>query len=316
MTATRALPATLRLGTRGSALALAQARLVAGALGEAGVDVEIVTITTKGDVRTDVPLSVIGGRGVFAAELEQALRAGDVDLAVHSAKDLPSTLAPDLALAAFLPREDPRDVLISRDGVPLASLRMNAIVGTSSPRRACQLRALRPDVVLRDIRGNVDTRVRKLDEGQYDAIVLAAAGLRRLGLAQRITEWLDPARMLPSPGQGAIAVEVRADDAATAAALAPLDDADTRVAVTAERAFLATLGAGCAAPSAAHARLVDGALVVEGLIGAESGDVLRDARRGAPEDAATLGRAVAEALLANGGAEMLRAAGTRAPDAP
>jgi hydroxymethylbilane synthase len=316
MTATRALPATLRLGTRGSALALAQARLVAGALGEAGVDVEIVTITTKGDVRTDVPLSVIGGRGVFAAELEQALRAGDVDLAVHSAKDLPSTLAPDLALAAFLPREDPRDVLISRDGVPLASLRMNAIVGTSSPRRACQLRALRPDVVLRDIRGNVDTRVRKLDEGQYDAIVLAAAGLRRLGLAQRITEWLDPARMLPSPGQGAIAVEVRADDAATAAALAPLDDADTLVAVTAERAFLATLGAGCAAPSAAHARLVDGALVVEGLIGAESGDVLRDARRGAPEDAATLGRAVAEALLANGGAEMLRAAGTRAPDAP
>ena len=313
MTATHAAAArdTLRLGTRRSALALAQARIVAEALGTAGVGVEIVTITTKGDVRTDLPLSVIGGRGVFAAELEQALRVGEVDLAVHSAKDLPSTLAPDLAIAAFLPREDARDVLVSRDAVPLVSLRMNAIVGTSSPRRACQLRALRPDLVLHDIRGNVDTRLRKLDEGLYDAIVLAAAGLRRLGLTARVTQWLEPDVMLPAAGQGAIAVEVRADDAATAAALAPLDDAATRVAVTAERGFLARLGAGCTAPSAAYARLARGTLRMDGLIGSESGSVIRDGREGRPENAAALGTAVAEALLAAGGAELLRAAGVR-----
>ncbi|AHG91813.1 Porphobilinogen deaminase [Gemmatirosa kalamazoonensis] len=313
MTSTRT--ATLRLGTRGSALALAQARIVAGALGGAGLPVEIVTITTKGDVRTDVPLSVIGGRGVFAAELEQALRVGEVDLAVHSAKDLPSTLAPDLALAAFLPREDVRDVLIARGGAPLVSLPMHAVLGTSSPRRACQIRALRPDIVLRDIRGNVDTRLRKLDEGQYDAIVLAAAGLRRLGLTERVTQWLESDIMLPAVGQGAIAVEVRAADAAMTAALAPLDDHATRVTVTAERAFLARLGAGCAAPSAAHARLERGMLHLEGLIGSESGAVIRAARTGREQDAAALGVAVAETLLASGGEELLRAAGTRVPAA-
>jgi hydroxymethylbilane synthase len=306
----------LRLGTRGSALALVQAELVAAALRarwpERGVDV--VTITTRGDVRTDVPLSALGGRGVFAAELEQALRVGEVDLAVHSAKDLPSTLAPDLCLAAFLPREDPRDVLVARAGVPpsVRALPSGAVVGTSSPRREGQLRALRPDLDIRDVRGNVDTRLRKLDRGDYDAIVLAAAGLRRLGLAHRVSEWIAPADMLPAVAQGAIAVETRADDADTRAAVAPLGDAATATAVAAERAFLARLGAGCAAPTGAHATLADGGtLRVEGMIGSRGGEVLRLARTGPADDPAALGASVAEALLAGGGDALLRAAGVR-----
>ena len=197
-----------RLGTRGSALALTQARLVKAALAEAhaGVAIEVVTITTKGDVRTDVPLAVIGGSGLFAAELEAALRARAVDFAVHSAKDLPSTLPADMALAAFLEREDPRDVLVSRAGT-LRELPRGARVGTSSPRRAAMLRAARPDPELRDIRGNVDTRLRKLDAGEYDAIVLACAGLQRLGFDARIRARLDAPDWLPAPAQGAIASE-------------------------------------------------------------------------------------------------------------
>ncbi|MDF1502401.1 hydroxymethylbilane synthase [Roseisolibacter sp. H3M3-2] len=305
-----------RLGTRGSALALTQARLVAAALAGAhpGVEVEIVTITTKGDVRTDVPLSAIGGVGVFAAELEAALRAGEVDFAVHSAKDLPSTAPADMALAAFLEREDPRDVLVS--GVAgagtLRALPHGARVGTSSPRRACQLRAARPDLDLRDIRGNVDTRLRKLDAGEYDAIVLAAAGLRRLGLIGRATEHLDPADMLPQVGQGAIAIEVRADDAATAALVALVDHARTRAAVEAERAFLARLGAGCTAPAGAHAALrPDGTLVVEGMVGHADGRGVRRRLAGPVADAKLLGAAVAEALIGEGGDVLLREAGVR-----
>ena len=303
----------LRLGTRGSALAMTQARLVAAALHAAWPEraVEIVTITTQGDVRTDVPLAAIGGVGVFAAELEQALRSGRVDIAVHSAKDLPSTLPADMALAAFPPREDPRDVLVSRDGHTLATLPAGALVGTSSPRRACQVRASRPDVVLSDIRGNVDTRLRKLDAGEYDAIVLAAAGLNRLGLQHRITQRLEPHEMLSAVSQGAIAIETRADDLESQRRLAPLDHAETRIAVTAERAFLARLGAGCAAPTAAHARLVDGTLHVEGLIGASDGTLVRASRSGTPADAAALGLEVANAVLAQGGDVLLAAAGGR-----
>lgn len=300
---------TWKLGTRGSALAMTQARLVAAALGAArpGVAIEIVTITTKGDVRTDVPLAAIGGSGLFATELENALRAGEIDFAVHSAKDLPSTLAGDMALAAFLEREDPRDVVVSRDGAALRDLPHGARVGTSSPRRACQLRAVRPDLALHDIRGNVDTRLRKLDAGEYDAIVLAAAGLRRLGLVARATEHLAPADMLPQVGQGAIAVEVRAGDDDTHALVAALDHAPTRTAVTAERAFLARLGAGCAAPTGAHATLhADGTVTVEGLIGHADGRTLRRAATGPATQGAALGAAVAEALLADGGDALLR----------
>jgi hydroxymethylbilane synthase len=307
----------VRIGTRGSALALAQTAIVAAALRERwpALRVEVVTITTRGDVRTDVPLSALGGRGVFAAEIEQALRTGEVDLAVHSAKDLPSTLAPDMCLAAALPRADARDVLVARAGVPgsIRALPAGAVVGTGSPRREGQLRALRPDLDVRDIRGNVDTRLRKLDAGDYDAIVLAAAGLRRLGLAGRVTEWIAPADMLPAVGQGVIAVEARADDAQARALAAPLDDPSTATALAAERAFLARLGAGCAAPTGAHA-VVDagGRVCVEGLIGSRAGDVLRLARDGAASDAASVGAELADALLAAGGDELLRAAGARA----
>jgi hydroxymethylbilane synthase len=305
----------LRIGTRGSALALAQTRLTADGLRahHPGLVVEVVTITTTGDVRTDVPLAAIGGRGVFAAELEQALRRGEIDVAVHSSKDLQSTLAPEFTLGAFLPREDPRDVVCTR-GPHLAELPEGAVVGTSSPRRACQLRALRPGLRVEDIRGNVDTRLRKLDEGHYDAILLAAAGLRRLGLAHRITEYLAPEVMLPQVGQGAVALEVRADDARARAAVAPLDHATTRTAVEAERAFLARLGAGCTAPAGAHASLgQDGdTLVVEGMIGALDGSrVVRLAREGAVDEGRATGAAVAEALMAAGGAALLREAAPR-----
>jgi len=307
----------LRIGTRASALPRVQTGIVAAALRARwpALRVEVVTITTRGDVRTDVPLSALGGRGVFAAEIEQALRAGEVDLAVHSAKDLPSTLAPDMCLAARLPREDARDVLVARAGVPgtVRALPAGAVVGTSSPRREGQLRALRPDLDVRDIRGNVDTRLRKLDAGDYDAIVLAAAGLRRLGLADRVTEWIAPADMLPAVGQGVIAVEARADDSAARALAAPLDDASTATALAAERAFLARLGAGCAAPTGAHATVgAPGRVHVEGLIGSRAGDVLRLARDGAASDAASVGAELADALLAAGGDELLRAAGARA----
>ncbi len=303
--------APLRLGTRGSALALAQANTVAGLLRALGAAVDLVIITTQGDVRTDVPLATLGGVGVFAAELETALRRGEVDLAVHSAKDLPSTLTADMALAAFLPRVDVRDVIVSRGDVSLARLPHGAVVGTSSPRRACQLRAARPDLALRDIRGNVDTRLRKLDAGDYDAIVLAAAGLTRLGLTDRISERLTFDVMLPAPGQGAIAIETRADDARTQTALAPLDHRETRIAVTAERAFLARLGAGCAAPAAAYAVIDGDTLRMEGMIGSADGDTVRASRTGAPDAPAALGAAVAEALIADGGDALLALAGLR-----
>lgn len=312
-TATR----TLRVGTRGSALALAQTTQVVGSLRtlwpERTIDVQI--ITTQGDVRTDVPLSAIGGRGVFAVELEQALRRGEIDVAVHSAKDLPSTLAPAFTLGALPPREDPRDVLVTR-GPTLAELPHGAVLGTSSPRRASAVRALRPDLDVRDVRGNVDTRLRKLDEGQYDAILLAAAGLHRLGLGARITEYLSTDTMLPAVSQGAIGIEVRADDADAIAAVAPLDDAATRIAVTAERAFLARLGAGCTAPTGAHAVLLaDGTLRIDGMIGALDPTLghaaVRDRVEGASADGALLGRGLAERLLAHGGDALLQIAGVR-----
>jgi hydroxymethylbilane synthase len=205
-----------------------------------------------------------------------------------------------------------RDVVVSRHGGTLRDLPPGAVVGTSSPRRACQLRALRADLELRDIRGNVDTRLRKLDAGGYDAIVLAAAGLNRLGLSHRVTEIIDPADMLPQVGQGAVAIEIRADDQAVRALLAPLDHAPTRVAVTAERAFLARLGAGCAAPTAAHATLLGGdGLAVTGMIGAADGSALRHTVQGRAADAAALGTAVADALLEDGGLALLQLAGVR-----
>ncbi|HJZ47948.1 MAG TPA: hydroxymethylbilane synthase, partial [Roseiflexaceae bacterium] len=238
------------IGTRASKLALVQTHMIRDGLLAAHPDLTVAVehITTKGDVILDRPLSAIGDKGLFVTEIEDALREGRIDLAVHSAKDLPSELPGDMALAAFPTRADPRDALIARNGLRLSSLPDGAYVGTSSLRRACQLRHLRPDLRIGDLRGNVDTRLRKLHEGQYDAIVLAAAGLERLGRAGEISEYLDPGVMLPAVSQGILAIEIRAGDEATAALVAPLDDPAARVAARAERAFLARIGGGCQVP--------------------------------------------------------------------
>lgn len=298
----------ITIGTRGSALALAQTEIVCAALRRAHPDLSfrVERITTTGDVRTDVPLSQLD-RGMFVTEIETALRDGRIDLAVHSAKDLPSTTAADLTLAAFLPRADARDVLVAHAGhMTLRRLPPGARVGTSSPRRMCQLRALRPDVDARDVRGNVDTRIRKLHAGEYDALLLAGAGLVRLGREHEASEWLDLDLFIPCVGQGALAVETRAADAALIELVRPLDHAGTRIAVRAERAFLAELGAGCRAAAAAHARLdADGALHVTAMIGALSGEHVRATRVGDAVRAEELGSAAARELLRSGGAGFL-----------
>ncbi|MEX2179508.1 MAG: hydroxymethylbilane synthase [Gemmatimonadaceae bacterium] len=308
MTAGGADSRELVVGTRGSALALAQTRIVCDALRalHPALAIRVERIATAGDVKADVPLSELG-RGIFVTEIEAALREGRIDAAVHSAKDLPSTLATDLTLAALLSRADARDVLVSRAG-RLRELPPGARVGTSSPRRACQLRALRPDLQPLDVRGNVDTRLRKLANGEYDALVLAAAGLIRLGRVDEITEWLDLDEMIPSVGQGALAIETRANDARAIALLRALDHADTRCEVLAERAFLAELGAGCRAAAGAHAVVTGHRLTITALIGAPDGRHVRTTRDGAASSAQSLGVEVARELLRAGGAEFLAAA--------
>jgi hydroxymethylbilane synthase len=275
------------------------------------LDLTVQRITTKGDAVRDVPLSVLGGRGVFVDAIEEELRQGTIDLAVHSAKDLPSRVPPDLAIGAFLERADPRDVLISRAG-PLAALPPGARVGTSSLRRVCLIHSVRPDIQTVDLRGNVDTRLRKLDAGDYDAIMLAAAGLVRLGLQHRITEWLPAGTMLPSPGQGALAIEIRADDHDLRELVRPLSHAATEHALAAERAFLARLGVGCAAAVGAHATLDDaGTLSLRAMIGAADGRSVRGVHNGPAADAAQIGESLASQLL-NAGGEELVTASTRA----
>jgi hydroxymethylbilane synthase len=300
--------ASLVVGTRASKLALAQTGMVRDALLAAhpALAVTVEHITTRGDLILDRPLSAIGDKGLFVTEIEDALRAGRIDLAVHSAKDLPSVLPPDLALAAFPPRADPRDALISLKGWGLLELPEGARVGTSSLRRASQLRALRPDLQIGDLRGNVDTRLRKLHEGQYDAIVLAAAGLERLGLLPEISELLDPINvMVPAVSQGILAVEARADDAATLALLAPLDDTQARAAATAERAFLARIGGGCQVPLGAYAQIDGGRLTLTAMIGSRDGRLVRSTCTGSAGHPAALGSALADELLARGGRALL-----------
>ncbi len=303
---------TITIGTRGSALALVQTEIVRAAILAASPDLTIAVrrITTRGDAILDRSLvdAAVNDKGLFVEEIEAALRDGRIDLAVHSAKDLPSLLPADMTIAAFTERADPRDVLVSAHGT-LDMLPEGARVGTSSPRRACQLRAARPDLTVTDIRGNVDTRLRKLAEGRYDAIVLAAAGLLRLGREAAITEWFTPARMLPAVGQGALAIETRADDPAIAALLAPLAHGATMAALEAERAFLAAVSGGCSAVVAAYAEGASGAsgagLRLTGLIGKTDGTQVRDWRAGHPSEAMRLGTELAAALLAQGGAWLL-----------
>jgi hydroxymethylbilane synthase len=302
----------IRVATRASALALAQARSVADRLMACGAHVEVVPMRTEGDRLAETRLAAIGGKGLFVREIEEALLRGEVDVAVHSLKDLPAQLPTGLCLAAFPERADARDVLVTRRPMRFAELPAGAVVGTSSPRRRALALALRPDLVVEAIRGNVDTRLRKLDGGEWDAIVLAAAGLDRLGIVPRHAERLAPDDFVPAVGQGVLAVEARSDDAATLVALRTLDHEPTRVCALAERAFLGRLGASCVTPMAAHARLSAGRLVIDGVVASEDGrTVLRESAEGAAERPAALGARVADALLAKGAAGVvaLRPAG-------
>ena len=295
--------APMKLGTRGSPLALAQARAVAARLRALGADVEVVPMRTEGDRLVDAHLAAVGGKGLFVGEIEEALREGHIDGAVHSLKDLPAELPAGLTLGAFTEREDPRDVLVSRSGASFEDLRAGAVVGTSSPRRRALARALRPDLVLEPIRGNVDTRVRKLESGPWDALILAAAGLSRLGLTPRYAWPLDPTVFVPAVGQGIVAVEMRAADRTTRAWIERIDHAPTRVCALAERAYLGRLGASCNTPMAAHAVLDGARLRMTAFVASEDGRrVLRGAESGTPLESEDLGRRLAETLLARGAA--------------
>ncbi|MFQ5667686.1 MAG: hydroxymethylbilane synthase [Candidatus Binatia bacterium] len=301
---------TLRIGTRGSSLALAQSRWVQATLRQRYRDlaVVLVTIQTSGDRFVTQPLGAIGGKGLFVKEIEAALTAKAIDCAVHSMKDVPSELAPGLLIAAMPRREDPRDVLVTRAGWTFHQLPRGCRVGTSSLRRMALIRALRDDLEVTALRGNVDTRLRKLDTGVIDAAILAAAGLRRLGIERPGVVCLDPQHFIPAIGQGALAIESRDDD--TRALLAPLDHRDTRVAVTAERAFLLRVGGSCRTPLAAHANVRGDALVLRALIANPDGtQVVRGTRTGTSAWAAHLGTDLAAELLGRGGAEILRALG-------
>jgi len=299
----------LVVGTRGSTLALTQTAMACAELRRAHprLEIDVLRITTTGDAKAETPLAQLG-RGVFITEIEQALREGRIDFAVHSAKDMPSVLPPDLAIAAFGARADARDVLVSPYG-GVRDLPAGARVGTSSPRRACLLRAMRPDVTPVDVRGNVDTRLRKLRAGEFDALMLAAAGLLRLERESEITEWLEVDSLIPSVGQGALALEVRADDVLVAGLLAAVDHAPTRRAVTAERAFLAELGAGCRAAAGAHAMAGsdgnDAVLTMTAFIGAADGTHVRATVTDGAHGPAEVGVNLARHLLRQGGASFL-----------
>ncbi len=297
-----------KVGTRGSKLALIQTQLVIDALKQHAPDaqVDIAIIKTEGDRNRNDSLTTLGGRGVFVRDIEERLLAGEIDCAVHSLKDLPTTQPDGLRLVAVLERADPRDAFVSAKYSSLQDLPHGAHVGSSSLRRAAQLLTLRPDLRISDIRGNVDTRLRKLDEGEYDAIVLAAAGLMRMNLQSRITQIFTLDEMLPAVAQGALVVECRADDARMSALLALLDHAPTRAAITAERAFLRALGGGCQLPIAAYAEIDGNELCLRGLVSQPDGQrCVRDTIRGETKRAQSLGAQLAERVMANGARELM-----------
>ena len=288
------------IGSRGSQLALWQARWVAARLASFGEETRIEIIKTKGDQVQDVPLGQVGSKGLFTKEIEDALLDGSVDLAVHSLKDMPTELPEGLVLAAIPEREDVRDALVGRT---LAELPAGAPVGTGSLRRGAQLRALRPDLNVQGIRGNVDTRLRKLDEGQYDAIMLASAGLTRLGWAARISQYFEPAEICPAVGQGALAIETQESKRGLAA---QLHDANSGIAVRAERSLLATLGGGCQVPVGAHARVAGAELELRGIVASpDGGRIVRSLLSGPADEPEALGHRVAEELLQQGARELL-----------
>ena len=301
-------PSLLRIATRKSALALWQAEHVASLLRTAhpGLRVELVPMTTRGDEVLDKPLATIGGKGLFLKELEVAMLEGRADLAVHSLKDVPAELEPGFALPAILPRADAADAFVSNRYADVTALPPGARVGTSSLRRQAQLRAVRPDLELLDLRGNVGTRLQKLDAGHYDAIILACAGLERLGLHERIRSRMSAPSWLPAPGQAAIAIEARADQAGVLETLAVLDDADTRLAVTAERAMNQALGGSCTVPVGAWCTVTERGLHLRGMVGdVASGRLLLAEAAGSSDEATELGARVAQALFAQGAATLL-----------
>jgi hydroxymethylbilane synthase len=308
-----AAPRTIRIGTRGSALALTQTEIVRSALvaNDADLAVEIVRIVTVGDRILDRPLATLGERGLFVSEIEEALREGRIDIAVHSAKDLPSRMPADMRIAAYLPRADARDAFVSMDA-DLWGIPAGARVGTSSPRRTCQLRAIRPDLKILDVRGNVDTRIRKLVDGQYDALLLACAGIDRLG-PERLAGGtqmirLSPSLMLPAPGQGALAIETWNGREDLDALLKPLSDPYTECAVRAERAFLESVGGGCSSAIAAFAKVVGARLHVRAMIGSIDGQMVRDEIDAPLADGEMAARGLAADLLERGGLALLNSA--------
>lgn len=298
----------VRIATRKSALALWQAEFVKAQLEHFhdDVHVELVPMSTQGDIILDTPLAKIGGKGLFVKELEQAMLDGRADIAVHSMKDVPVEFPDDLELHTICEREDPRDAFVSNNFANIDALPQGAIVGTSSLRRQCQIRAMRPDLEIRDLRGNVNTRLAKLDSGQYDAIILAAAGLIRLEMGERIRDFIEPEVSLPANGQGAVGIECRIDDTVTKALLAPLEHNETRIRVNAERAMNRHLEGGCQVPIGAYA-LVEGDQVhLRGLVGAIDGsEILRDEISGHVDDAEKLGVELAKKLLVQGADKIL-----------
>lgn len=298
----------LRIGTRGSALALWQAEWVKAQLLAAHEElaVELLVIKTTGDKILDVPLAKVGGKGLFVKEIEEALLDGKADLAVHSVKDMPAELPEGLHLAVMPPREDPRDALISRNGAGLEALPHGARVGTSSLRRAAQLLHLRPDLRIETLRGNVDTRLRKLESEGFDAIVLAAAGLKRMELNHVVSEYLEPERMLPAVGQGALGIETRTGDAFTNEMVASLAHPETMTIVRAERAFLKRLEGGCQVPIGAHATMEGETLILTGMVADLEGvRLIRKELRGDAQQPEVVGERLAEVILESGGAEIL-----------
>jgi hydroxymethylbilane synthase len=298
----------LRLGTRKSPMAVAQAEAVARLLRErAGVGVELVGLTSFGDV-SQAQLTQIGGTGVFVSALRRCLLAGDIDLAVHSLKDLPTAALPGVALAAVPARGDPRDALVARDGAKLADLPAGALIGTGSPRRAAQLRLMRPDTRPVPVRGNAGTRLAKVTSGELDAVVLAYAGLDRIGHRDLVTEVFEPDEMIPAPGQGALAVECAATDPALAELLACADDPDSRAATTAERAVLAGLQAGCHAPVGAYAAVTGALRLTASVIGDDGTPPVTAGAAGPAGEAELIGREVARELLRRGAGRYVTAA--------
>ncbi len=295
------------VGTRGSPLALAQAERAVEQLrsNHPDIDVDIQVVTTTGDASQETPLEELG-LGVFTKELEMALLNKSIDVAVHSLKDMSATLPEGSTIAAVLEREDPCDVLVSRSGATLAELPAGAVVGTSSPRREALVRAARPDLAVTGVRGNVGTRIRKMQDGQYDALVLAAAGLVRLGRGSEVVERLDPLRFIPAVGQGAIALQARSNDAVLLGMLAALDHRETRAEVTAERAFLRAMGGGCRTPMGAYGTVRDGRLSVSGMAASVDGEQsFRATVEGAASEAEALGDALARRLLEQGASALL-----------